>query len=76
MIERAQALLNEKLLDKLFYVGTPDDILEQAAPLAAAGCRHFILANMGASFTGAGLGDFARMRKLIRGLRRLEAPSL
>jgi len=76
MIERAQALLNEKVLDKLFYVGTPDDILEQAAPLASAGCRHFILANMGASFTGAGLGDFVRMRKLIQGLRRLEAPAL
>lgn len=76
MIERAQALLNERVLDKLFYMGTPADILEQAAPLAAAGCRHFILANMGASFTGAGLGDFWRMRQLIHGLRRLEAPGL
>ena len=56
MIDRALAGMNEVLLDKLFYMGTPDEILAEAAPLAAAGCRHFILANMGASFTGAGLG--------------------
>lgn len=75
-IDRALAALNEKLLDRLFYVGTPKDILEQAAPLAAAGCRHFIVANMGGAFTGAGLSDFARMGSLIRGLKRLSAPAL
>ncbi len=75
-VDRALAALNESLLDKLFYMGTPEDILADAAPLATAGCRHFILANMGASFTGAGLSDFARMGKLMRALKKLEAPSL
>jgi phthiodiolone/phenolphthiodiolone dimycocerosates ketoreductase len=76
VIDRALAAINEKLLERLFYMGTPSDVLAQAAPLAAAGCRHFILANMGGAFTGAGLSDFARMGKLIRGLKRLSAPAL
>jgi phthiodiolone/phenolphthiodiolone dimycocerosates ketoreductase len=75
-IDRALSALNEPLLEKLFYMGTPEDILAEAAPLASAGCRHFILANMGASFTGAGLSDFARMGKLMRALKKLEAPAL
>jgi len=76
IIDRALGALNERLLERLFYMGTPDDILAEVAPLAQAGCRHFILANMGASFTGAGLSDFARMGKLMRGLKKLEAPAL
>jgi phthiodiolone/phenolphthiodiolone dimycocerosates ketoreductase len=75
-VDRALSALNESLLEKLFYMGTPEDILAEAAPLASAGCRHFILANMGASFTGAGLSDFARMGKLMRALKKLEAPAL
>jgi phthiodiolone/phenolphthiodiolone dimycocerosates ketoreductase len=76
MIDRALAALNERVLDKLFYMGTPEDIFAEVAPLARAGCRHFILANMGASFTGAGLSDFLRMGKLMRALKKLEAPAL
>jgi phthiodiolone/phenolphthiodiolone dimycocerosates ketoreductase len=76
VIERALAALNEEVLDRLFYLGTPKDVLERVEPLAAAGCRHFILANMGGAFTGAGLSDFARMATLIRSLKRLRAPAL
>jgi phthiodiolone/phenolphthiodiolone dimycocerosates ketoreductase len=76
VVDRALAALNERLLERLFYMGTPGDIFAEVAPLARAGCRHFILANMGASFTGAGLSDFARMGTLMRALKKLEAPTL
>ena len=72
-IEHALVRLDAKLLERLFYMGTPEQIVEEAAPLAAAGCRHFIFANMGAAFMGGGLGDFANMAKLMRSLRRLPA---
>jgi phthiodiolone/phenolphthiodiolone dimycocerosates ketoreductase len=72
-IDTAQARLNAKLLDRLFYMGTAEQILAEAAPLAEAGCSHFIVANMGAAFMGGGLGDFAQMAKLMRALKRLPA---
>lgn len=74
-IDVALSRLNEALLDRLFFMGSPDDILEAAAPVARAGCRHFILANMGGAFlteTGRdALDDLRRQRALMRGLRRL-----
>jgi phthiodiolone/phenolphthiodiolone dimycocerosates ketoreductase len=63
--------ITPQLLDRLFFMGTPKEILAETAPLAEAGCRHFILANMGGAFTGEGLADLARMGKLIRGLKKL-----
>jgi hypothetical protein len=75
-IDKALAQLNEALLDRLFFMGTPDDILELAAPVARAGCRHFILANMGGAFlsetTRDALEDVLRLRALMKGLRRLD----
>jgi hypothetical protein len=56
-------------------MGTAEQIFEEAAPLASAGCRHFIMANMGGAFTGNGLSDFWHMAKLMRSLKRLEAPT-
>jgi phthiodiolone/phenolphthiodiolone dimycocerosates ketoreductase len=70
-VDKALTQLSPPLLDRLFYMGSPDEILQETAPLAAAGCRHFVLANMGAAFTGAGLSDVWRMGRLIRGLKRL-----
>ncbi len=75
-VEAARERLNEALLERLFYMGTPEDIAEEAAPLARAGCRHFIIANMGGAFTGNGLKDYAAMAALMRRLRKLEAPAL
>jgi len=72
-VERALAALNSKMLDRLFYMGSPQQILAEAAPLADAGCNHFIIANMGGVFTGRGLRDFWDMGKLLRGLVSLEA---
>ena len=72
-VNLALSRLNERLLDRLFYMGTWEQILDQAGPLAAAGCRHFILANMGGAFTGAGLSDFVQMGRLIRSLKKLDA---
>jgi len=71
MIDRALAQLTAPLLDRLFYMGTPEKILEEVAPLAAAGCNHFIVANMGGAFTGGGLGDFVAMGKVMRGVKRM-----
>jgi len=74
-IDRALAQLNEQLLDRLFYMGTVDDVLAMAAPLAQAGCNHFIIANMGGAFLSAtmrdAVADVMRLRRLIGGLKRL-----
>jgi phthiodiolone/phenolphthiodiolone dimycocerosates ketoreductase len=74
-IDKALAQLNEAILDKLFFMGNPDDILAMAAPVARAGCTHFILANMGGAFltetTRDAVEDLIRQRALIKGLRAL-----
>ncbi|HXC49464.1 MAG TPA: LLM class flavin-dependent oxidoreductase [Candidatus Limnocylindrales bacterium] len=74
-IDRALAQLNEALLDRLFFMGSTDDILAMAEPLARAGCRHFIVANMGAAFLTEtardAVEDLVRLRALMKGLRRL-----
>ena len=74
-IDAALKQLKPTILDRLFYMGTAEQIFEEAAPLASAGCRHFIMANMGGAFTGNGLSDFWHMAKLMRSLKRLEAPT-
>ncbi len=71
VIDAALGQINAELLGRLFYMGSVDDILEEAAPLAEAGCRHFIIANMGGAFTGAGLSDFVKLGRLMRALKRL-----
>lgn len=68
----AKQRLKPELLDRLFYMGSAAEIFAEVAPLAAAGCSHFILANMGGVFTGRGLADFWEMGKLFRMLKRLE----
>ena len=75
-VEQALERLNPAILERLFYMGTAGDIAREAEPLAAAGCRHFIIANMGGAFTGNGTADFVEMAKLMRRLRRLETPRL
>lgn len=70
-IDLALARITPELLDHLFFMGSPTEILAEAAPLAEAGCRHFIIANMGGAFTGEGAADLVRMGKLMRGLKKL-----
>jgi len=70
-IDQALTRMTPELLDKLFYMGSPAQIMAQAEPLVEAGCRHFVLANMGGAFTGEGLSDIGRMAKLVHGLKRL-----
>jgi phthiodiolone/phenolphthiodiolone dimycocerosates ketoreductase len=74
-VEEAQKRLHPALLDRLFYMGNAEEIFAEVAPLAAAGCNHFILANLGAAFTGRGLADFWEMGKLTRRLKTLRAPA-
>ena len=71
-VDRALERLNVNLLERVFYVGTPERICDEVAPLAGAGCSHFIIANMGGAFTGRGATDLRDMFKLMRRLRRLE----
>jgi len=73
MVDAALKRMTPELIDHFLYMGTPREILAEAAPLAAAGCQHFIIANMGSAFTGAGLSEFLRMAALMRALKRLEA---
>lgn len=74
-IDRALVQLTPDLLDRLFYMGSVDDVLALAAPLAEAGCNHFIIANMGAAFLSEtlrdALADVVRLRGLISGLKKL-----
>lgn len=70
-VEAALRRLRPELLDRLLYMGTPRDILAEAAPLAGAGCRHFIIANMGAAFMGEGVRDFLCAAQLTRLIKRL-----
>lgn len=75
-VDAAQRQLTPAMLERIFHLGTAEEIFAEVAPLAAAGCNHFILANMGAAFTGRGLADFWELGKLTRRLRTLDAPDL
>ncbi len=70
-VARAQATMTPDLLLDMLAMGSPAEIAAEAAPLAAAGCRHFIVANVGASFTGEGARGLVRLWELMRRLRRL-----
>lgn len=70
-IDQAAATMTPELLLTLIYAGSPAEVCAEVAPLVEAGCRHVIIANMGASFTGDGLKDVWRLRQLMRALRRL-----
>jgi len=70
-VDRAAATMTPELLLTLLYAGNVRQICAEVAPLVEAGCGHFIIANAGASFTGAGAKDFWRLADLMRQLRRL-----
>jgi phthiodiolone/phenolphthiodiolone dimycocerosates ketoreductase len=70
-IDRAAATMTPALLLTLMYAGSARQISEEVAPLAAAGCRHFIIANAGASFSGDNIRGLWRLAELMRRLRRL-----
>jgi phthiodiolone/phenolphthiodiolone dimycocerosates ketoreductase len=65
-VEIALARLTPELLETQYYFGTPRDAAAAVEPLVVAGCRHFILANMGGNFTGRGMKDFDAMAQLTR----------
>ena len=70
-IDQAAARMTPALLLTLLYAGSVQQICDEAAPLVEAGCTHFILANAGASFGGAGARGVWRFARLMRRLRRL-----
>jgi phthiodiolone/phenolphthiodiolone dimycocerosates ketoreductase len=70
-IDRAARTMTPELFLSMMYAGSVDEICAEAAPLADAGCRHFIVANLGAMFSGDGLRGIARLTRLMRRLRRL-----
>lgn len=70
-IEQAAATMTPEILLTLMYAGSAEQICDEVAPLAGAGCRHFIVANAGASFTGDAAKGFWRLADLMRRLRRL-----
>ncbi len=70
-IDQAAARMTPALLLTLLYAGSVQEICDEAAPLVEAGCTHFILANAGASFSGAGARGVWRFARLMRRLRRL-----
>jgi phthiodiolone/phenolphthiodiolone dimycocerosates ketoreductase len=70
-VDRALATMRPELLTSQLYIGNVDQIVEEVAPLVGAGCRHFIVANVGASFMGDGARGLARQASLMRKLRKL-----
>ncbi|MEO6026554.1 MAG: LLM class flavin-dependent oxidoreductase, partial [Candidatus Binatia bacterium] len=70
-VDRALATMRPELLTGQLYMGSVDQIVDEVAPLVGAGCRHFIIANIGASFMGDGARGFVRLAQLMRRLRRL-----
>ncbi len=70
-VDRALATMRPELLTSQLYMGSVDQVIDEVAPLVGAGCRHFILANVGASFMGDGARGLARQASLMRRLRRL-----
>jgi len=70
-IDRAAATMTPELLLTQMYAGSAPQICEEVAPLVDAGCRHFIIANAGASFTGDNVRGLRRLAELMRRLRRL-----
>jgi len=70
-VDQAAATMTPELLLTLMYAGSAQQICEEVAPLADAGCDHFILANAGASFTGDAVKGLWRLAQLTRRLRRL-----
>jgi phthiodiolone/phenolphthiodiolone dimycocerosates ketoreductase len=70
-IDRAARTMTPELFLSMLYAGSVDEICEQVAPLVDAGCRHFIVANLGAMLGGDGARGFARIVRLMRRLRRL-----
>ncbi|HUI25245.1 MAG TPA: hypothetical protein VL403_04100, partial [Candidatus Kryptonia bacterium] len=70
-VDQAAATMTPELLLTVMYAGSPQQICDEVAPLVDAGCRHFILANAGASFSGDGARGLWRLFDLMRRLRRL-----
>jgi hypothetical protein len=70
-VQRAQATMRPELLTGQFYLGSADEICAEVAPLVDAGCRHLIVVNVGASFTGEGARGLWRFAQLMRRLRRI-----
>lgn len=73
-IDRALATMRPELLAGQLYLGSVDEVVAEVAPLVAAGCRHFIVANVGASFMGEGGRGLLRLAHLMRRLRALRPP--
>jgi len=70
-VESARATMRPELLLEQLYMGSVDEVVAEVAPLVEAGCRHFIVANVGASFMGEGGRGLVRQAQLMRRLRRL-----
>jgi phthiodiolone/phenolphthiodiolone dimycocerosates ketoreductase len=69
-VEQAAATMTAAIIETVMYAGSPREVCEQVAPIARAGCMHFIVANAGASFMNDGAKGLWRLGNLIRRLRR------
>lgn len=70
-IDRAARTMTPELFLGMMYAGSVEQIAAEVAPLADAGCRHFIVANLGAMFMSDGARGLWRLTQLMRRLRRL-----
>ncbi len=70
-VDAALAGMTPEMVERLFYLGSVEEIVEELTPIAEAGCRHFIVANMGGAFTGESAADLWRTSRLFHALKRL-----
>jgi phthiodiolone/phenolphthiodiolone dimycocerosates ketoreductase len=70
-LDQAAATMTPALVETMIYAGGPREICDAVAPIADAGCRHFIIANIGVPFTGASAKGQWQLAQLMRRLRRL-----
>ncbi len=70
-IQAAAGALTPELLSSQIYMGSPEQIRDELAPMVSAGCRNVIISNVGGAITGAGASDLWRLGSLIRKLRRI-----
>jgi phthiodiolone/phenolphthiodiolone dimycocerosates ketoreductase len=73
-VERAMSTMTPELLLATMYLGSPQDIFEEAAALVDAGARHIAVSDGSVLFTGDVGSHLWRLGSLIRKVRRLESP--
>ena len=70
-IAAAEGALTPELLNEGIYAGTVQEVVDEIAPLVAAGLRHVVIWNLSPLASGGGAGDIVRQTQLVWRLKKL-----